>query len=117
MISPDLPDTRYDYTHPWWFNANDRVAYERSFQIGEFEDRQVAQALLSGNPGIPNKAIRAKNNNAAYVPPRFGYDDTQPTIDDILEVGDLGHVEDAHTTDFSGRLSNTEASSRPGIYW
>lgn len=117
MISPDLPDTRYDYTKPWWRNSTDRVMYERSFQVGDFEERQVAQAMLSANPSVPSDLIRAKNKNAAYIPPRFGYNSNEITIEDVLDNEDLGHLADAHTTDFSGRLSNTEASSRPGIYW
>lgn len=118
MVNPDLPDTRYDYTHPWWNNANDRVAYQRAFEAGTFEERQIAQAMLSQNPETPDAEIRSKNKNAAYIPPRFGYNNTEITIKDILD-NDLerGHLEDAHSTDFSGRLSNTEATSRPGIFW
>lgn len=124
-VRPALPATNYDfthpwqqeYTHPWWQNANDRVAYERALAVGDFEDRQIAQAMLSQNPSVPNAEIRGKNMNAAYVPPRFGYNGEELTISDILDNDDLGHISDAHSTDFSGRLSNTEATSRPGIYW
>lgn len=119
MISPNIPDTRYDYTHPWWQNANDRVAYERAFQEGDFEARQVAQAMLSANPLVTRDEIRAKNRNAAYIPPKFGYNVNELNITDIIDndIDGFGHVDDSHTTDFSGRLSNTEATSRPGIYW
>jgi len=119
MINPDLPDTRYDYTHPWWQNANDRVAYERAFALGDFEERQVAQAMLSSNPSVPDAVIRAGNANAARVPSRFGYNMEEISISDILDNGARinSHIDDSHTTDFTGRNAETNGSSRPGIYW
>jgi hypothetical protein len=114
---PELRDSRYDYTHPWWQNANDRVWYERAFYAGTFEERQIAQAALSSDPLTPNSLIRSKNKNAGFIPPKYGYRDSQFSIEDILDTDDRGHLEDAHSTDFSGRLSNIESTSRPGIFW
>lgn len=116
MVKPEIPDTRYDYTHPWWNNMNDRVAWERSFQQGDFEDRQIAQAMIVSNPVTSNAEISEKMT-ANTVPSRFGYNDSEITIRDVLDDDRLDYLADAHTTDFSGRLSNIEPASRPGIYW
>lgn len=121
VVSTQLPDTVYDYSHPyqspWWNNMNDRVAYQRAFQVGNFEVRQIAQAMLTSNPATPDAEIRQKNMNAAFIPPKYGYRNMEFTIEDILDTDDFGHLADSHSTDFSGRLSNIDATSRPGIFW
>jgi hypothetical protein len=114
MVSPDLPDTRYDYTHPWFVNANDRVAYERAFNVGTFEERQVAQAMLSQDLLTTNAEIRTKMT-VSSVPPRFGYDTEEKTINDVIDPFVDEHVGDAHTTDFSGRVSGFEGTSIPSL--
>lgn len=118
VIRSNLPDTRYDYTHPWFNNANDRVAYERAFVEGNFEERQIAQALITANPLTQNAEIALKMT-AFDIPNRFGYDRHMLSIRDIVEnqIDRPGNVDTTHSTDFSGRISNTDSTARPGIFW
>jgi hypothetical protein len=113
-MQPQLADTRYNYTSPWYNNANDRVAWERAFLQGDFEDRQMAQAMITQNPSTPNAEIRTKMT-VSGTPSRFGYNDTQKSITDVLEVEPDPHINDMHTTDFSGTTSGKIASSIPSL--
>jgi hypothetical protein len=113
-MQPQIPDTRYDYTAPWFANANDRVAYERSFQVGDFEDRQIAQAMITQNPYTSNDEIRMKMTISG-PPPRFGYNDEQKNITDVLNIELDEHINDMHTTDFSGTTSGKMATSIPSL--
>jgi hypothetical protein len=95
-----------------WQNANDRVSYQREFFTGTYEQRLCAQALMTANPETPNEEISANLDNP-YVPDRFGYDDNQITIHDILDgplAESRSHVADYHTTDFSGKVSGRDGS-------
>lgn len=118
VIRSNLPDTVYDYTQPWWNNANDRVAYERAFIEGNFEERQIAQALITANPATENAEIALKMT-AFVVPDRFGYDREPLTISEIVdnELGRPMNLDTTHATDFSGRRSNIDATERPGLFW
>lgn len=118
VVRSNLPDTTYDYTKPWFNNANDRVAYERAFVSGSFEDKQMAQAMLTSLPSTTDAEITLKMT-VSSAPDRFGYNRQEMGIRDIVnnDFGFPGHVDDSHTTDFSGRVSNIESTSRPGIFW
>jgi hypothetical protein len=111
-----LPDTMYDSTHTWQ-NMNDRVAYQRAFEKGTFEERRIAQAFLSANPLTPSSEIR-RNMTARRVPPKTGYDTEELTISDIFEgdiSGDTNHLSDYSPTDWSGRTSGYEGTSMPSL--
>lgn len=100
-----------------WQNANDRVAYQREFEQGDFEDKQCAWALLTANPQTPKIEIR-ENLNQPMSPDRFGYDNDQLTITDIIKgriADSRSHVADYHTTDFSGKVSGKESSEVPSL--
>jgi hypothetical protein len=113
-MQPVLADTTYDYTKPWYNNANDRVAWEREFLQGDFERRQMAQAMITQNPFTSGEEIREKMT-VRGVPSRFGYDDTQKSITDVLDVEADPHINDMHTTDFSGTASGKIATSIPSL--
>lgn len=113
-----LPDSMYDDTHVWQ-NANDRVSFQRDFFGGTYEQRTIAQAKLSSNPLTSNQEIRV-NYDRSYVPPRFGYDDHQLTVTDVLNLDEFAetdgnHIADAHTTDFSGTVSGRESTGTPSL--
>jgi hypothetical protein len=116
-----LPNTVYDIEVNYhWQNANDRVAYQRAFASTDSNvERRIAQALLTANPQTANIEIQVNMNQPA-MPPKFGYDMSERTIVDILE-GELddsrSHINDFHTTDFSGRQGAYEGTSMPAVVW
>ena len=106
------PNTEYDMTHSW---QNDRVEYERTFYGGTYEQNTCAQALISANPMTSNKEI-AENMNMPHNPPRSGYETKPLTIQDVLyDQIPQSHIGDAHTTDFSGKVSGRDGTSIPTI--
>lgn len=78
------PDGRLDRTHQWQ-NNDDRVAYDRAFKVGDQEEIQMAIAQYCADPATPEGKIRAMMTNPS-MPPRTGYDRTEPTIESALAV-------------------------------
>lgn len=124
MAGYTIADTIYDQTHTWQ-NMNDRVSYQRI--LGEDDRpvvRKIATALLTANPLTQNIEIQMNMNQPA-IPPRFGYDNTQPDIVDVLSIdkdgistGDYpGRTTDRPPTDFSGQEGAWEGTSMPAIVW
>lgn len=125
-LESTLQPTQYDDSHPWqdgyyayrapyWNNASDRVAYERIFAQGSFEDRQIAQAMITQNPLTPNSEI-AEKMTVHTVPPKFGYNDTEITINDVVQNDFTDdHLFDRHTTEFSDRRSGVESTTIPSL--
>lgn len=107
-----FPDGNYDTSHMWQ-NTDDRVSYERAFQQDPVEQRKIAQALATADPGTPQDAITALMT-VPGVPPRFGYRDEAFTIGDMFSRS-LGHVNDFPPTNFSGRVSEFSGTSTPSI--
>lgn len=106
-----------DYEHgATWVNANDRVAWQRTFAQGTAEQQEMAKAMITANPGTPATEIRA-NMTAPFVTQRGMK--TSMTLDDVLKVGaqgfDPGHLYDRAPTDFSGTPAGMEASSFPSL--
>lgn len=114
-VQINLPDTRYDYTHPWYNNLQDKVEYERAFSGGSYQDRTIAQAMITANPVTPNAEISEKMTIPG-VPDRFGYRIDEKGIMDVLDNNlEDAHLNDMHTTDFSGKRSGMESSSVPSL--
>lgn len=106
-----------DYGHDAsWANANDRVMWERTFSVGNREQQEMATAMLTANPQTPEATIRA--NMTAPVISQRGMA-SQPTIDDVLNVGaqgyDQGHLYDRAPTDFSGTPAGMSSNSVPSL--
>jgi hypothetical protein len=80
-----LPDGLLDSTAERQ-NANDRVEYEKAFESGELETRKMAMALMCADPSTPENFIRANLTNPE-MPPRYGYTDIEPTLDDVFSIG------------------------------
>ena len=115
-----VADSIYDYTKPWWNNANDRVMYERSFQQGTREQQLEAIALICADATTRNREIR-QELSAPMRTPIYGAMNMSPTIDDIVSLrkndpcSQSGHLRDVQPTDFSGTPAGQEASSFPSI--
>lgn len=109
---------QYDYTQPWYNNANDRVMWERAFQQNSQEAQLQVQALFLADPLTPNKVIRG-TLTANPVVPQFGVDKHSPTLDDVLDGNySSGNLYDSAPTDFSGTQAGMDATSRPSVpYW
>lgn len=106
-----------DYSHgATWMNANDRVAWERSFQVGTDSTKRMAQAMLTANPETPADQIRA--NMTAPIVEQRGMK-LEPTLSDVLNVGaqgyDPGHLYDRAPTDFSGTPAGRDGTSFPSL--
>ena len=114
-VQINVPDTRYDYTHPWVNNLQDKVEYERAFSGGTYQQRTIAQAMIVANPVTPNAEIQEKMTIPAS-PPRFGYGSEKNNITDIIDDNfeDL-QLNAPHVNDFSGRRSGMESSSVPSL--
>lgn len=114
-VVPVFPDGMYDHSHAWQ-NANDRVAWERTWKTGTDGQRKMAQAALTADPAMPAEMIRA--NMTTPVTIQAGTK-TSPTIDDVLNVGpsgyNPGHLYDRAPTDFSGTPAGMQGSSGMGI--
>ncbi len=112
------PPTVYDIDANYhWQNANDREMYKRAFFEGDREERRCAQALMTASPTTSNAEISANLDNP-FTPDRFGYDNNQITIDDILSgplADSRSHVADYHTNDFSGRKAGRESTDIPSL--
>lgn len=116
MRNPDA-DTRYDYTHPFWNNANDRVAWDRAINSDKLEERKMGIALVFADPGTPNTLI-ANKMTAWRIPPRFGYDTEQPGIVDVVELsGDenIGHEGDFYASNYTGQKTTRESTQIPSM--
>jgi hypothetical protein len=77
--SPQTPDGNLDGTHTW-NNANDRVSWQRAFQVGTVAEQLMAQCLMAADPNTPEDVIRDQLTQET-VPPRTGYDRTVVGID------------------------------------
>lgn len=104
-----IPDGVYDHSSTW-MNANDRVAWQRSFQVGTDQTKRMAAAMLMGDPDTPGDVIRAATTAPVIVQRGMK---VSPTLDDILNTGpsgyDPGHLYDRAPTDFSGSPAGTES--------
>lgn len=109
-----VADTIYDYTHTW-HSANDRVSYERAFLQGDFEDKQIAQALIVADPSTSNAEISRKMTVPLEKPVRGKSE--QLTVEDVINQNyeKDPHINDMHTTDFSGSTSGYSGSSFPSL--
>lgn len=108
-------DGQYDYTQPWWNNANDRVEAERSFQQGTREKQLESLALIMASPMTRNREIREEMTAPLYTP-QFGAMKTALTIDDVVESNlTPDNMLDRGPTDFSGTTAGQDASSFPSI--
>ena len=77
-------NTIYDAgMRPWYNDLNDRLMYQRAFLTGGGQTKRIAQAMLSQNPLTPDSEIR-QNMTALTTPRRFGYNDQELTIQQIL---------------------------------
>jgi hypothetical protein len=111
-----VAQTIYDTTHVWQ-NMNDRVAFQRAFREGGPEERRMALAALTADPGTPAEEIR-QLLIVHGTPPRTGYplDGDETTVESIFAgaIPDpLGH----RATDFSGTQGEITGSSRPTLEW
>lgn len=111
---------QYGYDiYPWWNNLNDKVAYERMFATGRGQEMRVAQAMISQNPLTSRAEIR-DNMTVRGTPPRTGYPSDELTITQVLDrdypqAGD--RVNTSLWNEFDDTNSETNATSRPGIFW
>jgi len=80
-----IPDGVLDDTHSWQ-NENDMREYERAFRSPADEQRKMAMALLCADPATPENFIRAELSDSS-MPPRYGYTNSEPTIDDVFSIG------------------------------
>ncbi len=106
-----------DYEHgATWVNANDRVAWQRTFAQGTDAQRKQALAAITADPNTPESEIRA-NLTAGQVVQRGMK--IEPTLNDVLGVGatgyDPGHLYDRAPTDFSGTPAGMQSSSLPSL--
>lgn len=106
-----------DYSHgATWANSSDRVAWERSFQVGTAQTKRMAQAMLAASPDTTADEIRA-NMTAPIIVQRGKK--TSPTLDDVLNTGpsgyDPGHLYDRAPTDFSGTSAGAESGPGPSL--
>ena len=81
-----LPDGVLDDTHEWQ-NENDMREYDRAFLSSAEEDQKIAVALMCADPATPDRFIRRNLMADPGMPPRYGYTDNEPTIDDVLVIG------------------------------
>ena len=111
--------TYYDGQRPWQNNINDLVDYRRAFEAGDGETKRIAQAMLSQNPAMPRSEIK-QNMTTHRFPSRFGYNDTQLTINDVL-ADRLNTDENIHVDEwnnFSGSNGETNSSPRnSNTFW
>lgn len=109
-----IPDTIYDSgVNAFWVNTNDRVAYQRAFNEGGNEQKRISQAMIVANPLTTNKEI-AGNMNKPNVPSRFGYDDQEIGITDILS-NEMDRNNVHAWNDFSGRDSSYSGTDIPSL--
>jgi len=104
----NAPDGRLDSTHAWQ-NENDREMYRRSFETGSAEDKRMAVALVCADPATPEALIRRQLTNA-FVPPRLGYDRSEPDIDVVF--AQQPEVFPHSMMDFSNDPAGRDSSSR-----
>lgn len=108
---------QYDYTQPWYNNANDRVSYERAFQQPDRAKQLEAQALMCALPTTPNEYIREQMTAPMYTPQFGAMAVTSPTLDDVLDgnISGAGNLNDRAPTDFSGTNGEINSSSVPSL--
>jgi hypothetical protein len=120
MTGLRLPDTIYDAgMHPWQQNINDLVDYKRMFQEEDGGKKRIAQAMISQNPLTPNWEIR-QNMTTRKFPPRFGYNDQQLTVRDILHdrLQQDAEINTDEWNNFSGSQGEINSTNRPnGMWW
>ena len=109
--SPQTPDGNLDHTHTW-INANDRVAWQRAFQMGTAAEQLMAMALVAADPNTPEDVIRDQLTTET-MPPRTGYDRTVVGIDACF----TGPPVVSNTLiDYSGRVDDTgRTAGRPSL--
>lgn len=116
MVVPIFPDGQYDHSSSWQ-NGNDRVMWERTFAMGPDTERRIAQAMITANPGTPDREIRLKMT-APPAPAPSPLVKTSPTLDDVLGTRaqpDYGHMYDRSPTDFSGSNGAYSGTSQPSL--
>jgi hypothetical protein len=113
MPTPIDPNTVYDNSHTWQ-NADERVQAEKVFLRSPEEEQRMQQAMATADPSMPEAVIQENMTNG-YVPPLYGYDPTQPTIDMMFGGMPDPHMNDAHPTDFSGTNAGIQSSSTPSM--
>jgi hypothetical protein len=104
----NTPDGRLDSTHTWQ-SETDRESYMRAFQTGSAEDKRMAVALMCADPATPENVIRRQLTNV-FIPPRLGYDRTEPDIDVVL--AQEPEVFPHSFMDFSNDPAGRDSSSR-----
>lgn len=107
-----LGDAIYDRTHTWQ-NTQDRVEFERAFTSGRPAEIRMAVACLTADPLTSEDEIRELLCQPA-LPPRYGYDDSAMTIDDVFSISE---TRDAAVTDFSGGKGSYTGSDRNSIIY
>lgn len=109
-----IADSIYDGTHTWQ-NANDRVEFEHAFKQDPRQQKLMAQAEATADPGYPEAMIR--EYMTAGAPADAGPARPQPTIESVLsgEALQPNRLYDRAPTDFSGTPAGMEASTTPAI--
>ena len=104
-------DGVYDRNAPGAQSAGE--AYVSVSGYSSNEERLVSQALASAL-SMPAEQLRQMPPQRPLFPPRFGYDDTEPGISDVVQV-------DRRYPDSSAALSGTSGgytgSSGPSLGW
>lgn len=109
-----FPETVYDNTHTWQ-NANDRVAYQRSFSLDPVEAAKCVQALTMADPSVPEEFIR-ESMTAPVVDSRLAQLHQPPiTVLDCFGPNPGGHLNDFAPTNFSGKQSQFEGTGVPSL--
>ncbi len=108
-----FPDGVYDHSHTWQ-NANDRVAYQRSFTMDPVEAAKITSALELASPQTPDAVIQAQMT-VSGVPPTQGYDRSVLTVEDCFDPPPGEHVNDYSPSNFSGRIGEFQGSGLPSL--
>lgn len=105
-------DSVYDRNAPGFRDGLE--AYVSSSGFSSNEERLVSQALWAATDPGAASALRNAGAQRNPFPPRFGYDHTEPTIDDVIQV-------DRRYPDSSAALSGSSGSysgsSTPSLGW
>lgn len=99
---PEYQDSQYSYDKPWQLTS-EALSNARTWW----------QASPPWYPPTPTSS-----NPYEMVPPRFGYRDTELTVNDVLEgvysrLDSTSHAGDTMPDDFSGQTGSYEGTMRP----
>jgi len=112
-----ISDTIYDMgMRPWQQNINDLEDYKRTFTEGDGPAKKEAQAMISQNPLTPRQEIR-QNMTTRKFPSRFGYNDTELTVRQVLANVIQQEAEVAEWNNFSSSSGEINSTARPSIEW